>query len=137
MVDKEIVIRHLKEIEDNLRILIEFRRFSLKELHDKKKAWMVEHGLQVTIQNVIDVSTHILASLAVNEIETYQEVMLWLGKKKIVPEKFAKRLSKMTGFRNILVHEYLTVDIKKVWNVLRKNLSDFHKFCKYVYRYVK
>lgn len=72
-----------------------------------------------------------------NEIETYKDVMLWLGKKKIVPEKFAQRLSKMAGLRNILVHEYLTVDIRRVWNVLRKNLTDFKKFSEYIYRHIE
>lgn len=135
--DKKIIQKYLEEIEENLKLLKEFRSFSIKELQDKKKAWMVEHGLQVTIQNMIDVSTHILASLAVNEIETYKDVMLWLGKKKIVPEKFAQRLVKMAGLRNILVPEYLTVEIKRVWNILRKNLMDFEKFSKYVYRFIE
>lgn len=137
MIDRKIILSHLEEIEDNLNILKEIRSFSLNELRDKKKVWMAEHGLQVTIQNLLDVGTHILSSSGVNKIETYKDVIHELGKNHILPEKFANSLAKMAGFRNILVHEYLSIDVRKIWNVLRNNLKDFDKFCRYIYRYLE
>ncbi|MDI6641402.1 MAG: DUF86 domain-containing protein [Elusimicrobiota bacterium] len=137
MVDKEIVRTHLKYIERNLKVLQNFRNFSIEELTDVEKEWMVERGLQVTIQSIIDIGTHILASLAVNKIETYRDVMIWLGKKEIIHERLAKSLAKMAGFRNILVHGYLDIDIRKVWNVLRRNLTDFRRYCEYIYKYIE
>jgi uncharacterized protein with HEPN domain len=29
---------------------------------------------------------------------------------------------KITGFRNVLVHDYLGIDIERVWNILEKDL---------------
>jgi len=38
------------------------------------------------------------------------------------------KLIAMAGFRNILVHEYLEIDRRRVYEVLRKDLADFDRF---------
>lgn len=42
----------------------------------------------------------------------------------------------MAGFRNILVHHYLDVDIEKVYSVLQDELDHFLEFVKYVEKYL-
>jgi len=34
---------------------------------------------------------------------------------------------KITGFRNVLVHDYLGIDIERVWNILEKDLPVLKK----------
>jgi uncharacterized protein YutE (UPF0331/DUF86 family) len=34
----------------------------------------------------------------------------------------------MAGFRNVLVHEYLEIDRRRVYRVLRDDLGNFAKF---------
>jgi uncharacterized protein YutE (UPF0331/DUF86 family) len=34
----------------------------------------------------------------------------------------------MTGFRNVVVHEYARIDAEVVIRILRKNLEDFRRF---------
>jgi len=34
---------------------------------------------------------------------------------------------KMAGFRNVLVHDYLGIDIERVWNILEKDLPALKK----------
>jgi uncharacterized protein with HEPN domain len=33
----------------------------------------------------------------------------------------------VTGFRNVLVHDYLGIDVERVWNILRKDLPVLKK----------
>ena len=38
----------------------------------------------------------------------------------------------MAGFRNVLVHEYLEIDRRRVFRAMRDDLGDFEKFIKAV-----
>jgi len=42
----------------------------------------------------------------------------------------------MAGFRNILEHEYVKLDLAKVFDNLQK-LEDFEKFAKYINQFVE
>ncbi|MDD5434603.1 MAG: DUF86 domain-containing protein [Nitrospira sp.] len=42
----------------------------------------------------------------------------------------------MAGFRNILIHEYASVDISKVYDVLQNRLNDFKKYAGFIDNYL-
>jgi uncharacterized protein YutE (UPF0331/DUF86 family) len=45
-----------------------------------------------------------------------------------VSARLARKLTSMAGFRNILVHEYLEIDRRRVYRILQKELGDFDRF---------
>ncbi|MGM0366832.1 MAG: type VII toxin-antitoxin system HepT family RNase toxin [Actinomycetota bacterium] len=133
MIDKLLVLKRIKELENNLAILYQLRSIELEELSKSVKTqWMVFYGLQVCIQTTIDIGSHILAAIGENQIEEYIDIIEKLGKKKIIPEGFAEEIKGMPGLRNLLVHEYGTVDIHKVYDILQNNLGDFKKFISHI-----
>lgn len=135
--DRELVERKLGELERYLQELKRLRAKSLKELRASlSTSWAVEHGLQLAIQSVIDTGNHLLASLGEHRIEEYVDVIDRLGERDILPAAFARRIRKMAGFRNILVHEYVEVDLKTVHGFLKNRLGDFDQFVSYIKRYV-
>ena len=59
-----------------------------------------------------------------------------LGKVGVLPRELAERLAPITGFRNILVHEYLQID----WNEVLQNLGhlgDLYNFLQHIKRWLK
>ncbi|MCK4858958.1 MAG: DUF86 domain-containing protein [Candidatus Omnitrophica bacterium] len=91
----------------------------------------------MAIQLVIDIGNHILVEIGENQIEDYVDIIDRLGEKEIIPPSFAYNIRNMAGFRNILVHEYLKVDLEQVYQVLQKRLPDFKKFIIYIKNYLK
>ncbi len=53
-----------------------------------------------------------------------------MGEHKIIPKPFSEKLQKWAGFRNVLVHNYVRLDLDKVYDTLQKDLGDIGKFAK-------
>ena len=136
--DQERIVRHLQGISSTLQVLETLRQVPYEEFTaDPRTCWAVEKGLERCIQNVLDLSAHILASLGASVPDDYGSLLLELGKRRVLPEEFARRISPMAGFRNILIHEYLDVDLREVYDSLQNRLDDFRDFAEYVMRFLE
>ncbi len=136
MVEKKVVLSKLKELNKYLKQLRKHEGTSKKELEgDLDKLWSVERGLQLCIQIILDIGTHILSEEGV-VIDNYSDIFRELVKLGVIPEGFAKDIKGMAGFRNILVHEYADVDIDIIAKTLNNNLDDFEQFAVYVNNYL-
>jgi len=71
---------------------------------------IVERNLEVAIQCCIDISHRIIAIEQALKPNDYYEAILRMGELGVLPPDFARQLAPITGFRNILIHEYLNVD---------------------------
>jgi uncharacterized protein YutE (UPF0331/DUF86 family) len=138
MIDKLLITKKLSELKNNLKVLYELRETPFGELSDSvKNQWTIFYGLQVSIQIIIDIGNHILASIGENQIEDYVDIIEKLGKRGVIPENFANKIRNMPGLRNILVHKYGVINIKKIYDILQNNLSDFEDFILYITEFLK
>ena len=132
----EVIEQHIQNMEEALEQLNKYRNISLEEFQkDLSLIWIVEKGLEILIQNLLDVGAHLLASEIKNDWEDYVEVIIKLGKHGVIPKEFSDRIKGMAGLRNILIHEYLKVDRNKLFDYLKYQLEDFVQFIKYVREY--
>ena len=53
-----------------------------------------------------------------------------------MPPGFAARFGAVAGFRNVLVHGYLEVDLELVARFLAERLEDFEEFARHVERWL-
>ncbi len=136
MVDKQIIEQHLQNMEEALANLGRYRDLSLEEFEkDLSLIWIAEKGLQILIQNLLDIGAHLLASEIKNDWDDYGEIILKLGQHGIIPRDFSEKIQGMAGLRNILIHEYLRVDVSKIYDLLKKRMGDFTEFMSYVQSY--
>lgn len=138
MIDKFLVTKKINELRNNLKILHDLKRIPFEKISGSlKEQWTVFYGLQISIKVVIDVGNNMLASIGENQIEDYADIIDKLGKFEIIPVDFAKKIKGMAGLRNILVHEYGIIDIKKIYDILQNNLGDFEDFIFYIKKYLE
>lgn len=97
---------------------------------DRHRVALTEHYIERATENILTIGTHILSRLP-SKLKDYEEVILFLGRENIVPMDFAEKNRALSGFRNLLVHQYWEVDPKRLYNIVKEHLGDLDKFCDY------
>ncbi len=137
LVDQDLVIFKLQELEKYLNQLKKYQGVTAAELeHDLEKLWVIQHGLQLSIQVVLDTGNHILAEAGL-PVKEYAEIFPELARLGVIPEDYAENIKGMAGLRNLLVHEYTEIDLAKIAEVVNTSLSDFSQFAGYVLSYLE
>ena len=134
--DVSVVRRHLAALREALANLRRHCRSTPEMLRaDMDLRWTVERGLQLCAQNAIDIATH-LATAAGFDASDYASAIDRLTGMNVLPGAFGVRFRQIAGFRNVLVHEYIEVDLDVVARVLDDNLDDFEEFARLVERHL-
>ena len=88
-----------------------------EELDDIVKWLAILHALQIQTQAMIDLVTR-FASLLGYAPSTPIEAIEFLVREKVLSDEEAKFLRKVVGFRNVVVHEYQSVNRTIVAEIL-------------------
>jgi len=97
---------------------------------------VVERGLQLCAQNALDIATHIAASQG-RDVPDYASAIDELGRLGVLDREFAREFRNIAGFRNILVHGYLDVDLEVLHRLLSQRLGDFESFASQVETFIE
>lgn len=125
VLDRRIVERRLAELD---RVLAELGAMGpasgdgldASELEEELAArWSLERGLLAAANLVIDVANHIAAGHFATHPATYEDGLRLLATRNVVDENTYGSLRGLGGFRNVLAHEYLDIDVEEVirWRV--------------------
>ncbi len=134
LVDRYVVRARIAKIREYVALLRKIRGLA-DEAHFIKDPLIygnAERYLQLAIQAVLDISNHIVADMKLNLPADTRELFDLLARHKVLSASLSKKLIPMAGFRNILVHEYLEIDRRRVYRALKDDLGDFEKFIKAV-----
>ena len=134
MVDRYVIQARIAKIREYVALLRKIRGLTDEEhfLKDPLIYGNAERYLQLAIQAVLDISNHIVADMQLSLPADNRQLFEVLAKHKVFSAPLAKKLISMAGFRNVLVHEYLEIDRRRVYRALKDDLGDFEKFIKSV-----
>lgn len=138
MPDIERIKKHLAAVIRSIENLEKHRGISEESLKaDLDILWIVERGIYLTIQNLYDIFAHIVSADFDSQWETYSDITEILFIKKLINEDDKKLLNQMVGFRNRLSHEYPTLDLNILTDIVNNGLDDFKRFLILVKNYCK
>lgn len=133
----EVVTDRLERLAEYVSALHRYRAMTCDEIaSDIGHTWAVEHGLQLSIQCVIDVCDHLVAELGLGTPRTHPDAVELLIEAGILPSAMLERLTGMMRFRNVLVHAYARVDVRRVCENLGTGLDDFAEFARCVLEFL-
>jgi uncharacterized protein YutE (UPF0331/DUF86 family) len=126
MVNAELLRKRLARLEEYLSILSHISRYSFEEfIADPERYGAAERFLQLSIESINDLGNHIISDLKLGEVNWQSDIPQLLAKNGYLSQEIQQLWIKMIGFRNVLVHEYMDVDRRLVYEVLQNNLGEF------------
>ena len=136
--EREIILVRVQKLEENILYLKKMKKdLSLDAVASNKfNEWSLRYGIFESIQMVIDIACHISNSYNLGSSKSYSQCIENLQKNNFLSDKLAKRLISAIGLRNLLIHEYIEIDIKKLYSFLDLS-NDFSNFIKEIKEYIK
>ncbi|MBN1996190.1 DUF86 domain-containing protein [candidate division KSB1 bacterium] len=129
--------RRLDELSERLARLEPLKKKTQNDiLADPYLVDIIERNLEVIIQCCIDICNRIISLQDAVKPRDYYESIIRLGEIGILPLDFAQKFAPITGFRNVLIHEYLEIDWDIVFNHFQ-SLHDFFLFMNYIKKWMK
>ena len=130
--DPHVVDRHLIALRKALGVLRQHAETSPVTLDaNPSRRWAVERGLQLCAQNALDIAGHISSALGLDP-DSYGSAIDCLVEADVLPKSFGDRFRGIAGFRNVLVHGYLDMDLDLLVTILAERLDDFEEFAGHV-----
>jgi uncharacterized protein YutE (UPF0331/DUF86 family) len=138
LVDRHLIGRKLSEIEVYYGQIKEYSGISLKTYKsDWKIQRIVERTLQVLIELCIDMANHIISDEDLRLSTGYADTFRVLMENNIISKELCKSMEKMAKFRNVIVHQYETIEPSIIISILHKNLVDFEKYQKAIIKHLR
>jgi uncharacterized protein YutE (UPF0331/DUF86 family) len=136
-IDRELLVRKMKMIAEDLRALRKFSKMSLKGyLREIEHEILAERYLERLIGRMIDVNYHIVVETKRLPPKDYYESFMQLGKQKVLARDLASRLAQSAGLRNRLAHEYDEIDPAKVHAAVKSGAADIPRYLRSIQRYI-
>jgi uncharacterized protein YutE (UPF0331/DUF86 family) len=125
------MLERLYQLETNIIELENFKKkYSIDDLNSEVHIqWALRYGLLESIQIIIDIACHVVSKFNLASPKSYSECLRILAKEKYISHSLSENLEGLAGLRNLLVHEYITIDTSKLYGLLN-NLEDLRNFAK-------
>lgn len=132
MVKKEIIVERAQKCSEYLDQLenivsgLDFKKFN----NDPLLYGSAERFLHLAIEALIDIGNHIISDDELGRVEVYKDIAVILAEKDYITETEKELFIKIIAFRNILVYDYMDLDRKIIFKLLKNNLDDIRGILK-------
>lgn len=115
--------------KDYITLINSILELSLEEYLDNfENQVLAERSFEVLTQIILDVCTHIIAMSGISAPSSYSDCIIKLASLKILENDESIKYSKLIGMRNIIVHQYNTINHSLLYESLSILLHDFNNF---------
>jgi len=125
MVDKNLITAKLEFIRKHIERLRPYQVLSLDAFKNDSNAQdIVEYNLFQIMNHLISLAEYVVMDNDLEVPGNAYEAFEKLIEKKLFPENLAVLMRKMIGFRNVIGHEYVSIDKNLVHEILVYKLMD-------------
>ncbi len=129
MVDTAIFSKRLDALEDYLQRLRSLGQASRAAyVTDPKIHDLAARYLHLAMEATIDIANHWISDVGLRTPDTNRDIFVVLEQAGEIDPALSERLQSWASFRNVLVHDYLTIDHGIAYRAIREDLGDLDAF---------
>jgi uncharacterized protein YutE (UPF0331/DUF86 family) len=138
MIDNLLVENKLRRIEmfireiENEKSPPNFESFSNNIVFKR----FVERNIELSIEQMINVCKHFVSALDLEEPKSYANCFEIIANENIISRESLQTFKLMSGYRNLIIHGYDTVEDSVTYGIYIKRLNDFRLFINAVRNYL-
>lgn len=124
-----VIENKISSIKKYLKILEGYKKYSREEIEnnvDVKGA--IERYLYLAAQATIDLAEAVIAYKKFRKPSTMAESFDILKEEKIISGEMAEKMTGMTGFRNVIAHDYEKINYDLVYRIIQQDIKDVEGF---------
>jgi uncharacterized protein YutE (UPF0331/DUF86 family) len=131
----DVILNKISVIERCMNRVRDVYANDAGSLKDFTKQDSIILNIQRACEASIDLAMHIVAERNLGLPQTSRDAFDMLHGALIIDENTVKRLKAMVGFRNIAVHDYQTVNIAILQQIVENHLGDFTDYTKQILKF--
>lgn len=97
-------------------------------IDDFTKVDSAKYLLQVSIEAMLDISSHLIARNRLGKPKDNKEHFQILADNGIIDNKDVSIYFNMAKFRNRIVHMYFNISDEMIYDIVQNNINDFERF---------
>ena len=118
----------------------------IHEVYDGKEEEFLENliwqesvllNLQRACENAIDLANLLVAEKNWGVPSTSRESFEILEKNQVISAALTAKMTAMVGLRNLLVHQYIRINMASITDLIEQDLDDLLEFSRVVLRYIE
>lgn len=135
--DKERITDKMDDMEQCLRELEDYLPAAVDEyLGSGMRRRACERAFQLACENLLDICNMIISDEGLGIPIDSKDSISKLCQHDVISQSLLSRLEELTGFRNLLVHQYGRVDDSIAYRSLRDESGDFYEFLEEIENFI-
>lgn len=137
MTNIAVIENKISSVRKYLKTASCYKKYSQKEIEqDETLRGAVERYLYLSSQTVIDLAEAVISFRGYRKPMTMAESFAILAEEGLITNDLTDKMTRLTGFRNVIAHDYEKIDYGIVYDVLQNRLADIEEFLAIVQRKV-
>lgn len=131
----DVILNKVSVIERCLKRVVDVYEGNPENLEDYTKQDSIVLNIQRACEASIDLAMHIVAEKKLGLPQASRDAFDMLQTEGIIDGAIAKQLKAMVGFRNIAVHDYQTINLEILKQIVENHLGDFKVYTQTILAY--
>lgn len=106
-------------------------------LKDDYLRFSTERLIQLIVECAADINNHVVVKQGHRPPEDYKSSFLKAAEAGLISRKLAEHIKGSAGMRNILVHEYMDIDDKMIFETVPLAMKHYREYCQQVYAFIE